>query len=340
LLEDVGEPKGILTRAGNATPRANATLLSLVRNSELMGIVRTMRDVERTFNSKFNYPWTFFNDEPFTEQFKRATKAATRAECRYEVIPREHWDTPSHINPDIEAVSNEILVEDNIQYAKKLSYHRMCRWNSGMFYKHPALKDIRWYWRIEPNTKYYCDIDYDVFRYMQDNDKAYGYVINIYDSPQSIRHLWPTTMQFIAEHPEYVHPNNSMAWLTDQSSRPNHFKIANGYSTCHFWSNFEIGDMDFFRSDAYDEYFQYLDRDGGFFYERWGDAPIHSIGVGLFLDRSKIHWFKDIGYLHMPYYNCPQSIKCHGCKAGRFTDAEHLNRENCLENFVKYVHAD
>lgn len=26
-----------------------------------------------------------------------------------------------------------------------------------------------------------------------------------------------------------------------------------------------------------------------FFYERWGDAPVHSIAATLFLDRSRIH---------------------------------------------------
>lgn len=167
-----------------------------------------------------------------------------------------------------------------------------------------------------------------------------GYVINIYDAPQSIRTLWPTTMEFVAKHPEYLHPNNSLAWLMEDTLRPDHNTIANGYSTCHFWSNFEIGDMNFFRSDAYDKYFEYLDQSGGFFYERWGDAPVHSIGLGLFLDKSKIHWFKDIGYVHQPYFNCPASDKCRGCKPGQFVATSNMNKENCIETFFKYAHAD
>lgn len=46
-------------------------------------MVSSMRDLERTWNSKFNYPWTFFNDKPFTEEFKRKTSAATKAKCNY-----------------------------------------------------------------------------------------------------------------------------------------------------------------------------------------------------------------------------------------------------------------
>ena len=33
------------------------------------------------------------------------------------------------------------------------------------------------------------------------------------------------------------------------------------------WSNFEIGDMDFWRSPIYSEYFKFLDEKGGFYYE-------------------------------------------------------------------------
>lgn len=54
-----------------------------MRNRELDDMLMSMRDLERTWNHKFNYPWTFFNDEPFDEEFKRKTRAATKAEVRY-----------------------------------------------------------------------------------------------------------------------------------------------------------------------------------------------------------------------------------------------------------------
>merc|ERR1712130_249915 len=98
-----------------------------------------------------------------------------------------------------------------------------------------------------------------------------------------------------------------MGWLTDKERRPEHNYKANGYSTCHFWSNFEIADMDFWRSPAYEAYFEHLDKAGGFFYERWGDAPVHRIAASLFLNKSQVHHFDDIGYFHGPWTHCPQS---------------------------------
>lgn len=207
-----------------------------------------------------------------------------------ELVPKEHWEVPDWINMDLFRESAQMLEEQNIQYASKISYHQMCRWNSGMFYKHPALEKYRYYWRIEPNVQFFCDVDYDVFRYMEDRNKTYGFTINLYDAPQTIATLWPQTKKFLAANPTYLSDNNMWDWITDDQARPEHNEMANGYSTCHFWSNFEIGDLDFFRGEKYESYFQHLDRAGGFFYERWGDAPVHSLGIGLFADSNNVHW--------------------------------------------------
>jgi alpha 1,2-mannosyltransferase len=65
---------------------------------------------------------------------------------------------------------------------------------------------------------------------------------------------------------------------------------------CHYWSNFEIGYLPWYRSDAYRSYFKHLDESGGFFYERFGDAPVHSVAASLMLKPEEIHFFSDIGY--------------------------------------------
>ena len=43
------------------------------------------------------------------------------------------------------------------------------------------------------------------------------------------------------------------------------------------------------------KFFEHLDKKGGFYYERWGDAPVHSIGAALFAKKEQIHFFNDIG---------------------------------------------
>lgn len=83
------------------------------------------------------------------------------------------------------------------------------------------------------------------------------------------------------------------------------------------WSNFEIGSLEWLRSKQYLDYFDALDHDGGFFYERWGDAPVHSIAAGIMLKKEEIHFFNEIAYYHIPFTHCPTSeqmrldLKCH-----------------------------
>jgi hypothetical protein len=41
------------------------------------------------------------------------------------------------------------------------------------------------------------------------------------------------------------------------------------------------------------------------FRKRWGDAPVHSIAVGLFARKDQIHFFEEIGYQHDDWSHCP-----------------------------------
>lgn len=40
------------------------------------------------------------------------------------------------------------------------------------------------------------------------------------------------------------------------------------YNMCHFWSNFEIARLDWLRSKEYNDFFEMMDRSGGFWMER------------------------------------------------------------------------
>ena len=42
-----------------------------------------------------------------------------------------------------------------------------CRYFSGFFQHHPLLQQFDYYWRMEPDVHYYCDLDYDPFIFMQ-----------------------------------------------------------------------------------------------------------------------------------------------------------------------------
>lgn len=290
----------VLDRAGGSfltgsTNRENATFVTLSRNEDLWGLVSSIRQVEDRFNHKFHYDWVFLNDVEFSEEFKTVTSSFVSGKTYYGRIPKSHWSIPEFIDEGKAAETREKMKD--IIYGGSESYRHMCRFESGFFWRHPLLDNYKYYWRVEPHIKLLCNIDEDPFKYMRVNNKRYGFTISLYEYAATIESLWATVKDFMKEYPQYLHPNNALGFISDDEG--------DSYNLCHFWSNFEVGDLDFWRSDAYRTFFDYLDRSGGFFYERWGDAPVHSIAAALLLDKDEIHYFEDIGYWHVPFMNCP-----------------------------------
>ncbi|KAJ2552489.1 alpha-1,2-mannosyltransferase ktr1 [Coemansia sp. RSA 1878] len=317
-----------VTSSGN---NLRAALVALVRNSELNGMRSTVRQLEDRFNSRHNYPYIFLNDEDFTEEFKDGMRSVTKAPVYFGKLPTEHWGLSPYVT---EKKVQEALEHnrDRYLYGGSYSYRLMCRYQSGFVYKHDLLKDLDYYWRIEPDVHYYCDIPYDPFKYMKDNKLIYGYTISPVEKAETVETLWETTRKWILENPDYLQDKSFIHWVVNEKSV---------YTRCHFWSNFEIVDLSFYRSEAYESYFQHLDRAGGFFYERWGDAPVHSMAASILLRKEQIHWFEDIGYHHPGYAHCPDKPEMAArCVCGGGSD--YMYRSMCNRRFgeVGNIHKD
>lgn len=294
----------LINEPSSETPKKNkpkAAFVTLARNKELYDLIKAIRRVEDRFNRKFNYDWVFFNDEEFSQEFKDLTSAIVSGKTKYGVIPKEHWSYPDWIDQEKAAQSRAQMKADKIIYGELESYRHMCRFEAGFFWQNPLLDEYNWYWRVEPGIQIYCDLDYDLFEYMETNNKTYGFTISLYEFQKTIPTLWQETKDFMQKHPEYVAKDNLMDFISNDGG--------NTYNLCHFWSNFEIASLDFFRSQAYRDYFDHLDKSGGFFYERWGDAPVHSLAVALFLPKDQVHYFEDVGYNHGVYTQCPLNAK-------------------------------
>ncbi|KAL5512907.1 hypothetical protein ACEPAH_3305 [Sanghuangporus vaninii] len=310
-----------------ATHRANATLLMLARNSDLQGVVTSMHSLEAQFNHKYHYPWTFLNEVPFSLDFKKRVREVASGEVRFGLVRSEDWYPPEWIDDEkYEHDRKEMEKLRTVPYAGSMTYRNMCRFNSGFFYRQKALDGFKWYWRVEPNVNFPCNIPDDPFVYMIENNKRYSFTITIPEYGETIPTLWDTVKEFRSKFSHLMPDNHALAYLSDDGG--------DSYNRCHFWSNFEIADLDFFRSAAYDAFFSYLDSTGKFFYERWGDAPVHSIGVALLLPREQIHYFQNLGYYHGPFWNCPDEpmnsqLKCQ-CQRDQAFDA---HGQSCLDRF-------
>ena len=148
---------------------------------------------------------------------------------------------------------------------------------------------------------------------MAKQGKTYGYTIALWENGKTAASLfrklseykaslrYPTTSLWTAMMAASTMPwpfRHFLALLRNRDGK------GDTWNMCHFWSNFEIADMDFFRSPLYRDFFRFLDEDGGFYYERWGDAPVHSLAAAMLLRPEQLHHFSDFGYRHADLQYC------------------------------------
>ncbi len=150
------------------------------------------------------------------------------------------------------------------------------------FYTLDALKKYKWYWRLEPDVDFLCSITYDPFVEMARRDKVYGFTISLWEEADTC----PTLFRAAADWKERRGLPTSDLWRAMMQASwvpfplrrllawlPHRDRRGDLWSRCHYWSNFEIADLDFFRGRDYQDLFAHLDKKGGFYFERVSDGP-------------------------------------------------------------------
>lgn len=204
----------------------NATFVTLARNQDVWELSHSIRQVEDRFNRNYHYDWVFLNDKPFDEQFKKLTTAMVSGNTHYGLIPKEHWSYPEWIDQDKARDAREEMNKKKIIYGGSESYRHMCRYESGFFFRHPLMLNYQYYWRVEPSIDLFCDLPFDPFRVLHENDKKYSFVLSLYEYSETIPSLWDGVKRFMANHPEHIAQGNSIDFISDDGGK--------NYNKCHF----------------------------------------------------------------------------------------------------------
>jgi hypothetical protein len=168
-----------------------------------------------------------------------------------------------------------------------MGYRNMCRFFSGTFHKLPILSNYEYYLRLDTDSYILTELNYDIFEFAKQTDLIYGYcepAVQI-DNPKVVEGLKEFSKN-------YIELNNVKTYIDVNT-------IPEGKM---FYTNLELGKVDWFIKSEYINYFNTIDENGGIYIKRWGDAPIKYLGVNLFCDPLKIIPLKGFTYQHGAVY--------------------------------------
>ena len=229
---------------------------------------------------RFDYPVVIFIESDLDDDEGRQTIRSFSTTPRRLFIQVVRFQIPSFITSAVPRSAGN---------AKPIGYRHMCRFHAITVYRHPimtASSAVDYAWRLDDDSFLYRPITYDLFVFMRDRHLLYGYIQIRDEAPFLIRGLWEAADEYILA---------SGGDLPDIYTTWKHTRI--------YYTNFEISDMSVWKSQKYCQLVDYIDRRGGIYYRRWGDAPIKTIAVTLFVARNQTHHFSDVAYKHNIYTN-------------------------------------
>lgn len=253
----------------------NATIVYMTRKNDLWLLNHSIYFLYLNFNRQANYPVTIFHDDLTLHDISNLMSNLNNAlgfmpNIKFEKL---QFSLPSTVSEDPSRYSPSLT-----QF--RMGYRHMCRFYAGQIFNHPALEKYKWYMRLDSDSFILSKIHRDPFRVMQENKYQYSFIQLVQDADWACIGLWDTTKKFMEEN------KNSLVcrefdWNLEL------------YNT-----NFEIVDIDFFRTKEYQDYFRYLDSTDNIFYHRWGDHAIRYLGMKMFMEQTKIWECKDFCYQH------------------------------------------
>ena len=207
-------------------------------------------------------------------------------------------------------------------------YRHMCRFFSGPLFNHPALRAYEYVWRLDSDSFILGKPIEDPVQEMADKNATYGWIHAYRDEQMFVAGLWDVTVAFLNEltHND-THPEMTLESKVQEIDEwvPGDGTTWQESPMC-FATNCFIAKLSFFRGRYarssmpptrlpatvlthtpsplssrhrdYSDYFKMVDRAGGFYTHRWGDACVHMLGVAALLRKDETLRLRGLPYWH------------------------------------------
>ncbi|KAI8083406.1 nucleotide-diphospho-sugar transferase [Gilbertella persicaria] len=333
----------------NGSVNAKAAFVSVVREDDIYALRATMLDLERRLNHRHGYPWVIISERVMSRKFREWITSSTTAPVFFGQAPAIEWQEPYWIDIKLaEKNLRDLVREEDNENSQSMSYRRMTRYNTGFLAHHSLLKNLEFYWKVQPGARYTCDILQDPFEQMKKEKKKFSFAVTMTEHHKNVVGFQESVFEFIKENKGILKPVNKSiykALLNDQSryqspNPSNPLGEYNGhFSNCMVYNNFMIASLDFLRSKEYTKYFDALDMSGGFFYQKWGDSMSQTVAAALLLERSELAYNHILGYEYKSAAICPTDFEVYVNAKCSCTQSDYRvnNMRFCTPLFMKAI---
>ena len=234
-----------------------------------------------------HYPVVIFNDDLQDRDKTHLQQAVPAMKLTFLNVA---FKVPSNISPD--RIPNRTLCAPD---SSTIGYRHMCRFHAtgvhAELLHREEFADIEYIVRLDDDSYFTAHVGYDLLAFMKINGKKYAFPSVLMDDEKCVRGLWNETKKY-AERIRLSGRTNTSVTLYNEVI---------GTERLTFYNNFEISHVSLWSDPIWKDFINAIDHHGGIYTSRWGDAPIHTLGVSMLLSKLQVHSFTDVGYTHMPF---------------------------------------
>jgi alpha 1,2-mannosyltransferase len=261
----------------------------------------------KNYNDKYKHDVLIFHEGDFGEK-DQADVACGRKEIKFKEI---HFTLPAFLRQE-EIPMRWNPEKGSLSYT--IGYRHMIRFFAVQIFDILDKLGYDWCIRMDDDSFIHSQIDYDLFKFMEQGGYEYGYRVDIREAYISALGFGETVLAYIKsenitpsffnEHlqptPLQVQMKNIVKTLLMRMFPKRRYPLVPSfqYDLWGFYNNFFITKIAFWKSPEVRSFIDHFDRIGGWYKYRWGDHIFQSAVVQIFMTKEKIYKFTDWTYEH------------------------------------------
>merc|ERR1740121_2532223 len=148
----------------------------------------------------------------------------------------------------------------------------------------PVMANFDYAWTLDTDGYLPATLEADPFEKMWRGGYVYGYSHVSRDQASAVQHFWEFCRLYMESRGIDPKGTRILRRLTDALVLRDTYW--HEWNRGLFMNDIEITQLSWFRSQQYQDFFNFLDSVGGFWLYRWGDHAVRTIAIALWLNPS------------------------------------------------------